>query len=159
MYKGTLIAVTSMDESKKFYHDILGMNVVADFGANVQLDNGLFLQTIDTWSTFIRHKAVCLQNNASELYFEESDMDSFLEKLKKARIEYVQEPLEHSWGQKAVRFYDPDHHIIEVAEDIIMVVKRFYRSGLSEAEIAARMDVPIDYIKERMKLEVVEEVE
>lgn len=86
-------------------------------------------------------------------------MDRFLEKLKKACIEYIQEPLEHSWGQKAVRFYDPDHHIIEVAEDIIMVVKRFYRSGLSEAEIAARMDVPIDYIKECMKLEVVEEVE
>ena len=56
MYKGTLIAVKNMQESKKFYHDILDMNVVSDFGANVQLDDGLFLQTLDTWSDFINHK-------------------------------------------------------------------------------------------------------
>jgi catechol 2,3-dioxygenase-like lactoylglutathione lyase family enzyme len=140
-----------MDESKKFYHDILGMNVVADFGANVQLDNGLFLQTIDTWSKFINNKHICLENNASELYFEEIDIDEFFTKLKAACIEYVHEPLEHSWGQRAVRFYDPDHHIIEVAEDIVMVVKRFCNSGLSEEEVAVRMDVPVDYVKECMK--------
>ncbi len=151
MYKGTLIAVKNMNESKKFYHDILGMNVVADFGTNVQLDNGLFLQTIDTWSKFINNKNICLKNNASELYFEEVDIDEFFTKLKEARIEYVHEPLEHGWGQRAVRFYDPDHHIIEVAEDIVMVVKRFCNSGLSEEEVAVRMDVPADYVKECMK--------
>ena len=151
MYKGTLIAVKNMDESKKFYHDILGMNVVADFGANVQMDNGLFLQTLDTWSKFINSKDICLNNNASELYFEEADIDEFLEKLKAVYIEYVHEPLEHSWGQRAVRFYDPDHHIIEVAEDIVMVVKRFLNSGLSEEQVAVRMDVPVDYVKECMK--------
>ena len=48
MYKGTLIAVKNMEESKKFYHDILNMDVVGDFGSNVQLDGGLFLQTLDT---------------------------------------------------------------------------------------------------------------
>ncbi len=151
MYKGTLIAVKNMDESKKFYHDILGMNVVADFGANVQLDNGLFLQTIDTWSKFINNKDVCLKNNASELYFEEVEIDEFFTKLKTARIEYVHEPLEHSWGQRSVRFYDPDHHIVEVAENIVTVVKRFCNSGLSEEEVAVRMDVPLDYVKECMK--------
>ena len=151
MYKGTLIAVRNMDESKKFYHEILSMNVVGDFGANVQLENGLFLQTIDTWSEFINNKEVFLHNNASELYFEEADIDAFLIKLQAAHIEYVHELLEHSWGQRAVRFYDPDHHIIEVAEDIAMVVKRFSKNGLPEEQIAVRMDVPVDYIKECMK--------
>ncbi len=151
MYKGTLIAVKNMDESKKFYHDILGMDVVADFGANVQLENGLFLQTIDTWSNFISNQDIHLKNNASELYFEEVDIDTFFAKLKAVHIEYVHEPLEHSWGQRAVRFYDPDHHIIEVAEDIVMVVKRFCNSGLSEEEVAVRMDVSVVYVKKCMK--------
>lgn len=35
MYKGTLIAVKDMEESKKFYHDVPGMNVVGDLDANV----------------------------------------------------------------------------------------------------------------------------
>lgn len=61
MYKGTLIAVKNMEVSKKFYYNILDMNVVGDFGANVQLNGGLFLQTLDTWCNFINNKEVYLK--------------------------------------------------------------------------------------------------
>lgn len=147
MYKGTLIAVKNIEESKKFYHDILDMNVTGDFGANIQLDGGLFLQTLDTWSSFINNKEVNFENNAGELYFEISDIDEFYKKLQVANIEYVHELLEHNWGQRVVRFYDPDHHIIEVAEDISMVVKRFFQKGMTVQQVAERMDVPVDYVK------------
>ena len=33
-YTSTLIAVADMEKSKKFYHDVLGLEVVADFGDN-----------------------------------------------------------------------------------------------------------------------------
>ena len=146
-YKGTLIAVSDMEESKKFYQDLLGMHVVGDFGANVQLENGLFLQTKDTWANIIANKEIKLDHNAGELYFETQDMDEFLKLLEMFQVEYVHEPKEHSWGQRAVRFYDPDHHIIEVAENIVAVVKRFLNSGLTEEETARRMDVPVDYVR------------
>ena len=148
MYKGTLIAVKNMEESKKFYHDILDMNVVGDFGANVQLNDGLCLQTLETWGSFINNKDVHLKNNAGELYFEVSDIEEFYKKLQVANIEYVHDLLEHNWGQRVVRFYDPDHHIIEVAEDITMVVKRFFNNGMTIEQVAERMDVPVDYVKE-----------
>ena len=57
-YTCSLIAVADMEKSKQFYHDVLGMNVVADFGANVTLDGGLVLQTLDTWKSFIRKDKV-----------------------------------------------------------------------------------------------------
>ncbi len=148
MYKGTLIAVKNMEESKKFYHDILNMNVIGDFGANVQLDGGLFLQTLDTWGSFINNKEVHLKNNAGELYFEVPDIDEFDKKLQVANIEYVHELQEHNWGQRAVRFYDPNHHIIEVAEEISMVAKRFFQNGMAVEQVAKRMDVPVEYVKE-----------
>ena len=147
MYKGTLIAVKNMEVSKKFYYNILDMNVVGDFGANVQLDGGLFLQTLDTWRNFINNKEVNLKHNAGELYFEVSDIDKFYKKLQASNIECVHELLEHNWGQRVVRFYDPDYHIIEVAEDISMVVKRFFHNGMTEEQVAERMDVPVDYVK------------
>ena len=56
--------------------------------------------------------------------------------------------MEHRWGQRAVRFYDPNHHIIEVGEDMSMVVKRFWDGGMTAEQIAERMDVPLDYVKE-----------
>lgn len=61
-------------------------------------------------------------------------------------IEYIHPLIEHSWGQRVVRFYDPDKHIIEVGENMMMVVQRFIDAGLSIEETAARMDVPVDYV-------------
>ena len=74
------------------------------------------------------------------------DIDAFYEKLKAADICFVHGLIEHDWGQRACRFYDPDHHMIEVAEDIATVVKRFYDSGMREIEVAERMDVPLEFV-------------
>ena len=145
-YTSTLIAVSDMEKSKQFYHDVLGMSVVADYGANVTLDGGLVLQTLDTWTSFIRTDKVVLPNNAGELYFEEEDMDAFCDHLKQFDICYVHPLFEHRWGQRVVRFYDPDRHIIEVGEQLDAVILRFMEQGLSAEETAARMDIPLNFV-------------
>lgn len=148
-YVCTLIAVTDMERSKKFYQDVLGLEVVADFGANVTLSGGIALQTIETWKTFIQKspQEIVQKNNACELYFEDDDIDGFSAKLNRlGNIKLIHPLLEHPWGQRVVRFYDCDGHIIEVAEPIDQVVHRFLKQGLSPEETAARMDVPIDFV-------------
>ena len=145
-YTSTLIAVKDMDISKQFYHNVLGLNVVANFGANVTLDGGIVLQTLDTWKSFIRMYNVPLPNNAGELYFEEDDMDAFCNHLKSFDICYVHELYEHRWGQRVIRFYDPDKHIIEVGEKLDAVVLRFIEQGLSPEQTAVRMDIPLDFV-------------
>ncbi len=118
-YTCTLIAVKNMEKAKQFYHDVLGLEVISDFGANVTLTGGIALQTLDTWKEFIYKSAseIILENNACELYFEEDDMSGFISKLDSMNdIEYIHPLFEHSWGQRVVRFSDPDRHIIEVGE-------------------------------------------
>ena len=62
---------------------------------------------------------------------------SFLNKLKAySNIEYLGEVIEHSWGQRVIRFYDLDEHFIEVGEDMQMVVKRFLASGMTMEELS-----------------------
>ena len=104
---------------------MLGLEVIVDFGANVTLTVGIVLQTKDTWSTFI-HKQdteIIFGGNVAELYFEEDDIDGFIQKMNDiADINYVHPMVEHSWGQRVVCFYDIDKNIIEVGENIIMVV-------------------------------------
>ena len=145
-YTSTLIAVEDMERSKRFYSEVLGLAVIADFGANVTLEGGITLQTLDTWKTFIRTDTVVLPNNAGELYFEEEDIDAFCTHLKTFDISYVHELFEHQWGQKVVRFYDPDRHIIEVGEKLDAVIRRFAGQGLSPEQIAERMGVPTDFV-------------
>ena len=144
-YTCTLIAVTDMEHSKNFYRQLLGMEVTADFGANVTLSDRLALQTLASWSSFLEKETgeIRFGGDALELYFEETDLDAFLEKLAAyPGISYVHKPKEHRWGQRVVRFYDPDRHIIEVGEAMPVVARRFYDSGMTPAQIAERMGVP-----------------
>lgn len=150
-YVSTLISVSDMELSKKFYHDVLGLEVVSDLGANVTLTGGFALQTMKTWQYFIANKDVSLHNNAIELVFEEKDLDAFIEHLRKFNIEYVHDIVEYGWGQRVVRFYDPDYHIIEVGEDMEMVVKRFKNTGMTNEQVAERMHVPLNYVKEYLE--------
>lgn len=73
-------------------------------------------------------------------------MDAFCNHLKSFEISYVHELFEHRWGQRVVRFYDPDKHIIEVGEKMDAVILRFMNQGLSVEDIAFRMDVPVDCV-------------
>lgn len=150
-YQGTLIAVKDIEQAKVFYQSVLELDVMVDAGEHVQLTEGIFLQTVDSWADFIHRKEteVVLENNAIELYFETKDMDAFIERLAARKdIEYLHPLLEHSWGQRAIRFYDLDKHIIEVAESIAMVVKRFFDSSMTIEEVAERTGVEPPYIKD-----------
>ena len=152
-YVCTLIVVKDIEKSKKFYYDILGQEVIMDLGANVTLTGGFALQTSDSWENFTHksHEEIAYGNNDAELYFEEDDMDNFVQKLGKFDIKYVHPLKKHSWGQRVVRFYDLDKHIIEVGENIAVVAKRFIDNGMTVEQTAIRMDVPIEYIKSLLK--------
>ena len=145
-FQNPLLVVSDMDRSLSFYEQVLGLCVTLDFGANKTLTGGLCLQTLDTWKEFIGADTVRFGGNSTELYFTEEDFDGFAERLNALEIEYVHPIKEHRWGQRVVRFYDPDKHIIEVGETLTAVVKRFQNSGMTPEQIAERMDVPIDFV-------------
>lgn len=113
--KNVLIVVNDIEKSKKFYKDLFGLDVILDNDGNVILTEGLVLQDAKIWKEFIR-KDVVKCNNATELYFEERDIEAFVKKLETydEPIEYVNRLIEHSWGQKVIRFYDLDGNLIEV---------------------------------------------
>ena len=113
--KNILIVVKDIEKSKKFYHDLFGLNTVLDNDGNMILTEGLVLQEEKIWKEFLG-KDIVYRNNACELYFEEKNIEEFIDKLEKLypTIEYVNKLMEHSWGQKVVRFYDLDGNLIEV---------------------------------------------
>lgn len=146
--KNPLLAVADLERSLAFYEAVLGLQVVLDFGANKTLTGGLCLQTLETWRGFLGTDRVAFGGNDAEIYFEEDSFDAFAERLKALNIQYVHPVKEHPWGQRVVRFYDPDRHIIEVGENMAAVCRRFRDSGLTPEQTAERMDVPVDYVRE-----------
>lgn len=113
--KNILIVVKDIEKSKQFYHDLFGLEQVLDNDGNMILTEGLVLQDEKIWKEFLGTDVIP-NNNSSELYFEESDIESFVLKLEKLypSVKYVNRLMTHSWGQKVVRFYDFDGNLIEV---------------------------------------------
>lgn len=113
--KNILLVVKDIEKSKKFYHDLFGLNTVLDNDGNMILSEGLVLQEEKIWNEFLG-KDIVYRNNACELYFEEKNIEEFIDKLEKLypSIEYVNKLMEHSLGRKVVRFYDLDGNLIEV---------------------------------------------
>ena len=87
-----------------------------------------------------------------ELCFETEDLDHFLEQLRRyPGAERLGDVVEHGWGQRVVRFYDLDGHLVEVGEDMGMVVRRFLRSGMTMEEVSNRMDVSMGDLKKLLE--------
>ncbi len=144
--KNPMLVVTDMDKTVAFYKNVLGLQVVMDFGANKVLTGGLALQTLDTYREFIGTDDISFGGNHFEIYFEEDEFDKFADNLRNCNVQYVHPVKEHAWGQRVVRFYDPDRHIIEVGENMKTVCKRFIDSGMTPEQTAERMNVPIEYV-------------
>ena len=113
--RNVLIAVNDIQKSIDFYKELFGLDIVCDNGGNVIMTEGLVLQDKAIWEQFLEREIIS-PNNACELYFEEPHLETCAEKLKNYHepISYVNQWLEHSWGQKVIRFYDLDGNLIEV---------------------------------------------
>jgi len=117
--KNILITVKNIEKSRQFYHDLFGLELILDNDGNMILTEGLVLQDEKIWREFLG-RDVIPENNSCELYFEESDLEGFVEKLERLypEVRYVNRLMVHSWGQKVVRFYDPDGNLIEVGTPV-----------------------------------------
>ena len=144
-YTCMLISVADINAARNFYEDLFRLEVFQDYGRNIAFACGLALQQDFDWLVNLPKEKVLNKSNNAEIVFEEQDFDGFLNKLKEyPDIEYLGEVLEHSWGQRVIRFYDLDGHIIEVGEDMKMVIKRFLASGMNMEEIAVKMDASVE---------------
>ena len=88
--KNVLIVVKDIERSRRFYHDLFGLDLVLDNDGNMILTEGLVLQDEKIWREFLG-KEVIPRNNAVELYFEEADVERFVEKLENyyPEVQYV----------------------------------------------------------------------
>ncbi len=120
--KNILIVVRDIEKSKKFYHDLFGLDMILDNDGNVILTEGLVLQDEKIWRKFI-NEDIILENNSFKLYFEENDIDGFVAKLEALYpdVKYANKLMTHTWGQRVVRFYDLDGNLIEVGTPMLFL--------------------------------------
>lgn len=143
-YQGVCIAVKDVNRSKAFYQELFGLEVYQDYGINVSF-GAISLQQEFDWLIGKPKESIVNKSHNMELYFEEDDFDAFIERLqKRSDIDYLDEEVKEApWGQRSIKFYDLDGHIIEVGENMKAVIHRFMDSGMTMEQVSNRMDVSI----------------
>ena len=131
--KNTVLIVNDLEQSKKFYKHILGLKAILDFHGSVTLTSGIVLQSKEIWKELL-HKTdqeIIMLNHAVELSFETEDIDAFMYVLDQYHVTLLHPLKEGVWGQRVVRFYDLDGHVIEVGESMRKIIKRLLSQGFS----------------------------
>ncbi len=144
-YTSTVLSVADINLARKFYEDLFGLELYQNYGINISFTCGLSLQQEFDWLVNLPKEKILKYTNNIELCFEEENFNDFLKKLKEyPDIKYLGDIIEHSWGQRVVRFYDLDGHIIEVGESMKMVINRFLVTGLTMDEVATKMGASVE---------------
>lgn len=149
-YNGAVFFVDNVEQSKKFYTDILGQKIEMDFGRCVGFNGGFSI-----WDSSYAYTMMGLEKYDEqhmgkqnvELYFEIEDLDSLFDRIKKEPIDFVHKIKEQPWGQRCFRIYDPDNHIIEFGEPMPLVINRFSNQGFSVEEIVKKTLMPLEIVK------------
>ena len=153
-YCGSLYVVDDANRTKEFYKEIFGLRVIQDFGANFVMTGGISFQTKESWKEFIHKDSgeIVYGGNDAEIYFEAEDLDEFLKKIEnKNDIVYVHPLITHDWGQRGIRFYDPDLHIIEVSEKLSATIQRLYKEGMRVEDISQKTMLSVKMVERFMK--------
>jgi len=145
-----LIVVEDIATSRRFYEDYLGQKVLFDFGEDVQFEGGFSIHQKAHFQTLLgdeRRYPITLKSNAGELYFETNEMEAAQARLKQSGAEFIHEIKEQPWGQRAMRLYDLDGHILEIGESMESAIVRLHDQGLSVDEIVKKTGMPKEIVE------------
>lgn len=150
-FHSTVIFVKEIERSKDFYSRFLDFSIEHDFGKNVILNNGLTIWEIQDSHIISEELPTKNDSNRFELYFESEELKKVFSQLEKAGIKFLHKIHEEPWGQKTIRFFDPDNHLIEIGEPLEVFVNNMSREGLSVKEISEKSGIPVDTVRVLLK--------
>ena len=140
-YHSVVLFVKDIQESKRFYNELMSIETEMDMGENVILRNGITLWQVN--KNHIIPRTVGLnkmkeKGHGFELCFETEDIKGIKSIVDAHHIPLVHELLEEPWGQFTFRVYDPDQNIVEIGETLKCFLARMKSNGLSNEEISRR---------------------
>jgi len=89
-YEALCLSVKDINASKKFYRDLIGLEIETDWGVNVGFKGGIALQQNLYEIIGVPKESVASRPHNMELVFEAEDFDAFITKVKShTNIEFV----------------------------------------------------------------------
>ena len=147
-FHSSVIFVSDIERSRDFYKTLMNQEIEHDFGKTVIFKGGLSIWEIRTGHVIPEHLDTGGHSNRFELYFEDADVEGRQHVLREAGIAFLHEVHKEAWGQRTIRFFDPDGHLIEIGEPLEVFVRNLRRSGLSPQAITEKSGVALETVRQ-----------
>lgn len=154
-----VLFVKNAKSARDFYQNVLGLKVTMDFGGlNFVFGNGFAVWQMaddDTIPHILGADNITNSNLTSrfELNFETEDLDGLYRKLKENGTRFLHEINTEIYGQRNIRFYDPDGHLIEIGESTPVFLSRIYEEENHDLEATSKCTyIPVKDLKKILNL-------
>jgi catechol 2,3-dioxygenase-like lactoylglutathione lyase family enzyme len=147
-YTSAVLLTRQYDRMVDFYRNVLNQQIRYDFDGCIQFECGLSI-----WRVREDHPvAKALKgrdggNGAMEICFETEDMDAQGARIAAAGVTLAHDVIEENWGQRTLRFFDPDGNLVELGESMHAFCKRLHRSGMSVEEVGNKTGIQQNIVK------------
>lgn len=147
-FSSTVLITRRFDAMKHFYTELLGQRIALDFGNCVTLECALTIWELrEGYALAQAMKQPHGGNGSLEVCFETEDFDAEADRILSADVPLVHGIAEETWGQRTLRFLDPDGNIVELGESIPCFCRRLHASGLSAEAVARRTGVAPETVR------------
>jgi Lactoylglutathione lyase and related lyases len=116
----TLILVKDILESKQFYNEMIGINILHDYGDCVLFENGFAMHTASKFYEYLKKPYLNekMGRDNVDIYFVTDDLEVIYQKLEVNGVKMIHGIEPQQWGEKVIRFYDPDQHVVEIGDAV-----------------------------------------
>ena len=153
-FHSTVLITARFEEMKRFYTELLGQTVRLDFGNCITLACALTLWELRegyVLSGAMKSQGVRSGNGSLEICFETENFETEVARVKAEGVSLVHDVAEETWGQRTLRFYDPDDNIVELGESIPCFCRRLHAEGLNAVEVAQKTGVSSEAVELYLK--------
>ena len=151
----TVLIVSDFPKMKRFYTKVLEQKIKHDFGNCIVLEKGLALwQLKKEYPLSVKLGSVYSKegNRNIEICYITENIDKAYSDLLKEEVKFLHHIEMESWGQKTIRFFDPENNLIEIGESIPCFVRRLYTEGMTMPEVSNKTGIEIDTVNRMINL-------
>ena len=96
----------------------MGLKISKEYETIIMFENNFVIHKADVFYEYINksYHGEKMGHDNVDFYFTTSDLYGFLKKLKAEHVTFIHEIKQHDWGEKVIRIYDPDGHIVEIGD-------------------------------------------
>jgi len=146
-YHSAVLITDNVEKLKGFYTQVMKLAVHLDFGRCLTFEGGLTVWQPKADGVAARGGMRAGKNNGLELCFETEQFEADAAMIMAFGVKLMHGIAQEAWGQRTIRFFDPDGNLIELGESIPCFCRRLHSQGLSPEEVSQKTGVFIDIVK------------